>query len=490
MEPHATAIVLVAIGALLAIGVASSRASARLGVPLALLFLLIGILAGSEGIGRIAFEDYHVTYRLGTAALVLILFDGGLQTPASGVRRVAGPAALLATIGVAGTAAITSFAAHLLGFTWPLALLFGAIVSSTDAAAVFSVLSASGTQLKRRVGLTLEVESGINDPMAVILTTALTANVLAPNALSAWGLAQDVAIEMVIGGIVGVAIGIAGRAAVNRLKLPASGLYPAFTLALACLAYGVPTLVHGSGFLSVYVAGVALAHGRLAHSANLKRVHEAMGWLAQVGMFLMLGLLVFPSRLLSVAPVGLALALTIALVARPLVVAICLAPFRYPIKEIVYVGFVGLRGAVPIILATIPVMARVPGARDLFDVVFFIAVFGALVPGAVVPWITRKLNLESSEPPKPLTTIEIDGTDTVGAELLSYYVQGTLAVAGVAIQEIPLPDGTAVSVIERAGELMAPRPDLTLEAGDHVFVLARREDRPFVELLFGRAEDH
>ncbi|MEP6491276.1 MAG: potassium/proton antiporter [bacterium] len=490
MEPHATAIVLVAIGALLAIGVASSRASARLGVPLALFFLLIGILAGSEGMGRIAFEDYHLTYRLGTAALVLILFDGGLQTPASGVRLVAGPAAVLATFGVAGTAALTAVAAHLLGFDWPLAFLIGAIVSSTDAAAVFSVLSASGTQLKRRVGLTLEVESGFNDPMAVILTTALTANVLAPNALSTWGLVQDVAIEMAIGGAVGLAIGVAGRAAVNRLKLPASGLYPAFSLALACLAYGVPTLLHGSGFLAVYVAGVALGNGRLAHAANLKRVHEAMGWLAQVGMFLMLGLLVFPSRLLSVAPVGLALALTIALVARPLIVAICLAPFRYPVKEIVYVGFVGLRGAVPIILATIPVMARVPGGRDLFDVVFFIAVVGALVPGAVVPWITRALRLESSGPPRPLTTIEVDGTGAAGAELVSYYVQPTLAVAGVAIGEIPLPDGAAVSVIERAGELVAPNVEMALEAGDHVFILARREDRPFIELLFGRAENH
>jgi cell volume regulation protein A len=492
MEPHATAIVLVAIGALLATGVASSRASARLGVPLALLFLLIGILAGSEGIAHIAFEDYHLTYRLGTAALVLILFDGGFQTPASGVRQVAAPAVLLATVGVLGTAAVTAVAAHLFGFSWPLALLVGAIVSSTDAAAVFSVLSASGTQLKRRLGLTLEVESGFNDPMAVILTTALTANVLAPDTLSAWGLAREVVIEMAIGGAVGLAVGVLGRAAVNRLKLPASGLYPAFTLALACLAYGLPTLVHGSGFLAVYVAGVALGNGRLAHAANLKRVHEAMGWLAQVGMFLMLGLLVFPSHLLSVAPVGLAIALTIALIARPAVVAICLAPFRYSVREIAYVGFVGLRGAVPIVLATIPVMARIPGARDLFDVVFFIAVFGALLPGAIVPWITRVLELESRAAPKPENTIEVStgSGGPAGAELFSYYVDRTLAVAGVALKDIPFPDGTAVSVIERGGELMAPRGDMTLDPGDHVFVLARQEDRPFIELLFGRAEEH
>ncbi|MDB4875746.1 MAG: sodium/hydrogen exchanger [Gemmatimonadetes bacterium] len=490
VEPHATAIVLVATGALLAAGVASSRASARLGVPLALLFLLIGIVAGSEGIGHIGFDDYHLTYRLGTAALVLILFDGGLRTPAAGVRLVAAPAIVLATVGVAGTAALTAVAAHFLGLDWPFALLVGGIVSSTDAAAVFSVLSATGTQLKRRLGLTLEVESGFNDPMAVILTTALTANALAPGAISLLGLLQDVGTEMVIGGVVGFAIGAAGRLAIRRLKLPASGLYPVFTLGLALLAFGVPTLLHGSGFLGAYLGGLALGREPLAHGSNLRRVHDAMGWLAQVGMFLMLGLLVFPSRVATVAPVGLGLALTIALVARPVVVALCLAPFRYPPREILYIGLVGLRGAVPIVLATIPVMAGVDGARQLFDIVFFIAVVGALLPGAIVPWLTRALKLESLAPPKPENTIEIDTGSTRGVELRSYYIEPNLAVTGVEVRDIPFPEGTAVSVIERAGELVAPRGDMRLESGDHVFVLARREDQPFIELLFGRAEEH
>lgn len=490
VEPAGTALVLLAIGILLALGVASSRPSARIGVPLTLVFLLVGILAGSEGIGRIAFEDYHLTYRLGTAALVVILFDGGLQTPMRGVKLVAAPALVLATLGVAGTAGITAVAAHLLGYTWPLALLIGAIVSSTDAAAVFSVLSASGTQLRRRIGLTLEVESGFNDPTAVILTTALTSSAMSAGSVSGAGLIREVVIELAIGAVLGYGIGRGGRYLIGKLRLPASGLYPAFTIGLACLAYGLPTLLHGSGFLAVYLAGLAVGNGPLAHGTNLRRVHDAMGWLAQIGMFLMLGLLVFPTRLLTVAPMGLGIGLTIALVARPAVVALCLLPFRYNWREILYVGFVGLRGAVPIVLATIPMMAHVTDARNLFDVVFFVTVVGAIIPGSAVPYITRLLGLEANGPPRPKTTIEIDAESTSSVELHSYYVNASLAVAGATLRDIPFPEGASVTVVEREGELVAPSADLELQPGDHVFVLASRSDKAFIELLFGGAEDH
>lgn len=489
MEPYATAAFLVAIGVLLSLGVASSRASARLGIPLALVFLAVGMAGGSEGLGGIHFEDYRLTYRLGTAALVLILFDGGLQTPMRGIKLVTAPALVLATIGVIGTAAVTAFAAHLFGFSWPIALLLGAIVSPTDAAAVFAVLSASGTQLRRRIGLTLEVESGLNDPMAVMLTTALTANALVVGSLSIRHLVIEVVVELVIGAALGYAIGRIGRYLVGKLRLPAHGLYPAFTLGLACLAYGLPTLLHGSGFLAAYVAGLTIGNGPLAHGTNLRRVHDSMGWLAQVGMFLMLGLLVFPTRLAPVAPEGLGIALAIALIGRPLIVWLCLLPFRYTWREVLYVGLVGLRGAVPIVLATIPVMANVRGARELFDVVFFVAVVGAVIPGAIVARITRILNLESKAPPRPQTTIEVDAGTTGGAEMHSYYVEATLAVAGAALRDIPFPEGAAVSMIEREGKLIAPHGDMTLEPGDHVFVLATRADRPFIELLFGVAED-
>lgn len=487
-EPTATAIALLAIGLLLAISVASSRASARLGLPLSLVFIGIGMLAGSEGLGGIGFENYHLSYRLGILALVLILFDGGLQTPVRGVRLVAFPALVLATIGVAVTATITAVAAHVFGIAWPVALLLGAIVSSTDAAAVFSTLAASGTQLRRRIGMTLEVESGFNDPMAVLLTTALTANLARPGSVTPAKVAIDVVVELAIGGALGFLIGRGGRALIGRLHLPASGLYPAFTLALACIAYGLPTLVHGSGFLAVYVAGLALGNGPLAHGANLRRVHDATGWLAQVAMFLVLGLLIFPSHLVRVAPAGIGVALAIALVARPAAAGLCLLPFKYSWRETVYVGLVGLRGAVPIVLATIPVMAGVDPSRELFDLVFFVAVLGAILPGAAVPYITRLLGLEARERPQAATTIDIDTTAS-GVELRSYYVDPTLAVAGETLRDIPFPQGAAVTVVERALHLIAPNGDLRLQEGDHVFVLARREDRPLIELLFGLAED-
>jgi cell volume regulation protein A len=488
-EPVATAVMLTAFGGLLAASVGLSRASARLGLPVALLFLVVGVLAGSEGIGHIAFEDYHFAFRLGTTALVLILFEGGLNTPFTSARGVLAPSTVLATVGVVATAALVAAAAHAFGIAWPMAFLLGSIVSSTDAAAVISVLTASGTRLRKKVGLTLEVESGLNDPMAVILTTALTAS-LAGAALSASVLVRDVVVEMALGALLGWAIARIGRWIIVRVRLPAAGLYPAFTLALACLSFGVTTLLHGSGFLAVYVTGMTLGSGALPHAVGIRRVHDALGWLSQVLMFLLLGLLVFPSRLVQVAPVGLTLALFLAIVARPVVAMLCLAPFRYRWRDSAYIGWVGLRGAVPIVLATIPVMAGVPGARELFDVVFFIVVVGAIVPGATVPWVTRLLRVESAAPPPPAALIEIDTRAPKGDELRAYFVSSDLAVAGASLSEIPFPPGAAVSMIERAGSLIAPSGSTRVEPGDYVYVIAPLEHRPHVELLFGTPEEH
>lgn len=489
-EPFATAAMLAAFGGLLAFSVALSRASARLGLPVALLFMVVGVLAGSEGFGGIAFEDYHFAFRLGTAALVLILFDGGLNTPFAAAREVVAPSIVLATIGVLATAALVAVAAHTFGLGWPMAMLLGSIVSSTDAAAVFSVLGASGTRLRRKIALTLELESGLNDPMAAILTMAVTASVASGVALSTGALARDVTAEIAIGTVLGYAVGRAGRSLLVRVALPAAGLYPAFTLAIACLSFGVTTLLHGSGFLAVYITGMTLGSGALPHAVGVRRVHDALGWLSQVLMFLLLGLLVFPSRLWTVAPVGLALALFLALVARPLVTVLGLAPFRYDWRDTAYVGWVGLRGAVPIVLATIPVMAGIPGARQLFDLVFFIVVVGAIIPGATVPWMSRLLRVESTAPPPPSAVVEIDARAPRGDELRAYFVSEHLAVAGATLAEIPFPVGAAVSMIERAGALLAPSGATRIRAGDYVYVIAPLEHRPLVELLFGRPEEH
>jgi len=488
-EPHATALLLVVFGALLAVSALFSRASERFSIPVPLVFLGIGILAGSEGLGRIAFEDYGFAFRLGTVALVLILFDGGLNTPMAAVREAARPAGVLATVGVVGTAGLVAWAAHGLGFAWPQALLLGAVVSSTDAAAVFSVLRGSGTHLKRRVSTTLEIESGINDPVAFLLTTALTLALVAPEATSIWRLAGEVVLQIAVGAAVGGAVGYAGRVLLTRVRLPASGLYPALTLGLAFLAFGLPTLLAGSGFLSVYIAAVLLGNSPLPFRAGLLRVHDALAWLSQIVMFLVLGLLVFPSRLVEVAGVGLALALFLAVIARPAAVALCLAPFRaYSRREIAYVGWVGLRGAVPIILATFPVLAGAPGATRVFDVVFFIVVINALVPGSTVPWVTRRLGLASAEPPPAPAVLQIESMQPLQGDLVSFHVDDALAVAGVPFRDLPFPDGASAVLVVRGRELLAPKGSTVLQPGDHVYIFTRPEDLPLLQLMFGRPE--
>ena len=313
-EPAATALLLTTCGVLLAASVLFSRVSQRAGVPLALLFIVVGMLAGSEGIGGIVFSDYPFAFRIGAIALALILFDGGLNTPMEAVRRYWAPAGVLATVGVVLTAGLVAVAAHAMGLDWPEAMILGAVVSSTDAAAVFSILRGSGLHLKRRVGVTLELESGLNDPVAVILTTSLTANLLSADAVDGWGVTIEILIQLVVGGVVGVAIATAGRALLARIGLVSGGLYPPLTLAVAFLAFGLATLLHGSGFLAVYLAGLLLGNSPLPYKAGLLRVHDALAWLSQIGMFLILGLLVFPSRLPEVAGIGLAIALLLAVV--------------------------------------------------------------------------------------------------------------------------------------------------------------------------------
>ena len=488
-EPLTSALILAGIGVLLTLAVSVSRASAKLGVPVALAFLLVGVAAGTEGLGGIPFENYQLTFQIGAAALALILFDGGLNTPVSSVRAVAAPAVVLATLGVVLTAAATAVVAHWLGLGWPLALLLGAIVSSTDAAAVFSVLSASGVKLKDRVGHLLEVESGLNDPMAVILTTALTANIITPGSESALGIGVNVVREMVIGGVIGYVVGRVAHWRLVRMRLPAQGLYPAFTLGVAFLGYALPTLAHGSGFLGVYVAGVVLGSRSFPHAVGVRRVHDAIGWLAQILMFLLLGLLVFPSRLADVSVMGLGIALALAFVARPAVVALCLAPFRMAPREVGFVGWVGLRGAVPIVLATIPVMSGVPDSRALFDLVFFIVVVGAFLPGSTVPWMARRLDMEAvvSQPTveSPIIVEQPQGD----MELRSFRIEPSVAVFGAEVGEVPLPPGSAITVIDRGGTLLAPKRSLVLEDGDGAYVLYRRDDAQLVELMFGPATE-
>jgi potassium/hydrogen antiporter len=488
-EPAATALLLTICGVLLAVSVLSSRASQRIGVPIALFFLGVGILAGSEGIGGIPFSDYRLAFRMGSVALALILFDGGLNTPMEVIRRVWAPAGVLASVGVLLVAGLVAGIAHLGGLGWPEALVLGAIVSSTDAAATFAVLRASGLQLKRRVAATLEVESGANDPTAVILTTTLTFNLMSPGELAVSEMLLGILTQLLIGAAIGIGAGYAGRALIGRLHLVTGGLYPALLLAFGLLSFGVATLAEGSGFLAVYLTGIVLGNGPLPYRGGLLRIFDALAWLAQIGMFLMLGLLVFPSRLGEMAPLGLGVALVLAVLIRPLVVALCLAPFRYPRNEVLFIGWVGLRGAVPIVLATFPVLVGAPGAERIFNLVFFICVVGTIIPGGTVAWATRRLGLGSPEPPAPHAVLAVESRVPLKGELMSFYIDDALVVSGVRLDELDFPEGASVALIVRGDQLIPPKGSTLLQPGDHVYLVVQPEDRPLIQLMFGRQEE-
>ncbi len=458
------------------------------GVPVVLPFLALGLIAGGTGLRPLLYQDYEVCFDLGTLTLVLILFDGGLNTPLAQVQMAIWPAAVLATVGVVGTMSLFALCARLFHSSWTQAFLLGAIVSSTDAAAVFPILRGSGLQLRKRVVAVLELESGLNDPIAVTLTIALTASLSGQGPLTLATLAH-IPIQLLLGAIVGAAVGYGGRWLMLRACPVAGGLYPLLTLAFALLGVGLPALAHGSGFLGAYVAAMVLGNGPMPYRGGILRVHDSLAWLGQVAMYLLLGLLAAPVELLKVAPQGIVLGLALALFARPLAVTLCVLAFRYPIREVAYLGWVGLRGAVPIILATYPILARVEGATIIFHVVFFVVLVNTFVPGATVRWLTRRLGLESQEPPAAPALLEVISTRVLkGAEIVSFSLGASAAACGAAISELPFPPDSAVILLIRGEEVIAPKGATVLTEGDHVYVLSQPMDRPFIRLIFGRSE--
>ncbi len=396
MEPLSTALLLVVIGWLLILSGLASRLSQHLGVPSLLIFLLLGMAAGSEGVGGIPFADYSLAFRLSIIALVLILFDGGLNTSGDVLRRAAAAATVtvLATGGVVLTALLVAAMGLLLGLSPSIAILAGAVVSSTDAAAVFAVLRGSGTRLQEKTGAVLEVESGLNDPMAFFLTSVATEVILGTQTLGLHTL-WLLLLQLVIGLLGGISFGFGGRVLLRAVHLPAAGLYPVLTVAIAFSAFGATTLLEGSGFLAVYLAAVILAEAPLPYRAGIRRVHDGLAWLAQISMFLLLGLLVFPSQIEPLMPTGTLLASGLAFMARPLAVLLTLLPFAFSWRERCFLAWVGLRGAVPIILATYPVLRGVPAREQLFHLVFFVVLLNSVVPGATVSWLARRYDLAS-----------------------------------------------------------------------------------------------
>ncbi|WP_268742380.1 potassium/proton antiporter [Crocosphaera watsonii WH 8501] len=399
---------LIVAGLLLLISVFASKVANKFGVPALLLFLFIGMLAGSEGIGGLSFENYNLAKTIGDLALIFILFTGGLETEWKSIRPVLVQGLIMSTLGVAltmfflGTFAwfmLGSFSSVMVGsdgINWVDGLLLGAIISSTDAAAVFSILKSSNLKLKGNLQALLELESGSNDPMAVLLTTTLV-NIVKTGDVSFLNLGITLIAQLAIGIIGGYGFGRLMTWIINNIKVNAQGLYPVISLGQVLLTYSVITLLQGNGFLGVYIAGVVLGNSNFTYKSTILDFHDAISWLMQIGMFLLLGLLVFPSQLITVAPIAIIIALFLMFIARPLSVIIGLAISPYNNSEKLFISWVGLRGAVPIILAISPIAVGIPDAKTLFNVVFFIVLISVSIQGFSLGPTARWLKLENKE---------------------------------------------------------------------------------------------
>jgi len=470
------------VGGLLLLAIVAGKASGRIGLPGLSLFLLIGVLAGSEGIGGIAFDDPNTTQFIGIAALALILFSGGLDTRWSSVRPVLGAGLALSTVAVAFTAGVVGVVAMLLLGLPPLkGLLLGAIVSSTDAAAVFSVMRSRGIGLSKRLRRVLEFESGSNDPMAVFMTIGLLTLIMVPGT-TLLDLVPMFFVQMAVGAVVGVALGHLAALVINRLDLAYDGLYPVFTVALALVVYGGTDLLGGNGFLAVYLAGMSMATHDFVHKRSILRFHDGVGWIMQITMFVALGLLVFPSDLIGVALPGLLIALVLVFVARPLGVFATLWWSSLSRREIAMISWVGLRGAVPVVLATYPMVFGLDDADLIFNVVFFAVGVSVLLQSPLIPYVARKLGVD--EPVTQVTRypLELEQTTTLDSDMVEVRVPAGSVAVGRKILELGLPEQALVVLIGRGGRFIVPRGATTIEAGDTLLLLS---DKPGLDAVRG-----
>ncbi|WEN41648.1 K(+)/H(+) antiporter NhaP2 [Thauera sp. GDN1] len=475
-------------GLLLFISVLASTISARLGLPLLLLFLGVGMLAGEDGPGGIVFEDFFIASLIAQAALSVILLDGGLRTRVSSFRVALKPAAVLASWGVIGTALMLGlFATWLLDVDWRLGMLLASIVGSTDAAAVFALLRNSGVRLNERVQATLEIESGANDPMAILLVTALVGMLLQPETATVGSFAWMLASQLGLGAILGLAGGWVLSRLMARLSLP-DGLYALLILSGGTLIFAATNLLNGSGFLAVYLAGIVVGNRRSHATEHVLRVMDGLAWLAQAGMFVVLGLLVTPSNMLDHAAEAFAMAVFLMLVARPLAVLIGLAPFSYPRKELAYVSWVGLRGAVPVVLAIVPVVMGVPDSELLFNVAFAVVLLSLLVQGATVPMAARWLKVEVPARDEPRDRREVWVGDEAAVDLLEYRVIAGSRAEGRhpddLAAEFPGLDVRCVALV-RGGHLHQLTVDSRMIPGDSVWFVAPDEIADRIARMFG-----
>ncbi|MFC8450919.1 potassium/proton antiporter [Kitasatospora sp. NPDC057223] len=450
---------------ILLVAVVAVRISTRSGLPSLLIYLGIGVALGQNGLG-ISFNNAELTQVLGYAALVVILAEGGLKTSWREVRPVMPAATVLATAGVAISVFVTAAGAHLLvGLDWRASLLLGAIVSSTDAAAVFSVLRM--VPLPHRLTGLLEAESGFNDAPVVILVVAFAT---AGEADAWYVLVGTIIAELAIGAAVGLAVGKLGAYAVKHVALPSSGLYPIAVMALTVLAYAGGALLHGSGFLAVYVSAVILGNAKLPHGPAVRGFADGLAWIGQIGMFVLLGLLCTPASMGSAIVPALVIGTVLVFLARPMSVFLTLTPFRLPIREQALLSWAGLRGAVPIVLATIPLVSGAPRAQDIFNIVFILVVVFTLLQGPTLPWVAKWLKVSESPMGQDLG-IESAPLEKLHGQLLSVALSAGSRMSGVEVGELRLPAGAAVTLVVRDGNSFVPDKTTVLRGGDELLVV-------------------
>lgn len=471
---------------LLLLGVLSSKFSARLGMPALVMFLGLGMLAGSEGIGGIEFEDYSLAYAIGTLVLAIILFSGGLATPMSAIRDSWRPAGLLATVGVLLTALITGAAASwILGIPLAQGLLLGSIVGSTDASAVFSILRAGGIHIRRSLSDTLEVESASNDPMAIFLTLGMV-QYLTGELQGGLGLVQLLLQQVLIGLGLGVTVGWVAIWGLRKIRLGVAGLYPVLAMAFGLMSYGLAADLGGSGFLATFLTGLVIGNQRTPFLRGIQSFHDATAGLCQIVMFILLGLLSFPLRLPPLVVPGLLIAVGLMVVARPLAVYLCLLGKRFNVREKLFLSWVGLKGAVPITLAIFPLMAQIDGATMIFDVVFFVVLVSAVVQGSSMNWMAQRLNLSVPPRRESPVTLEISSLHEIDADIVDYYIDANTRVAGKSIRELALPEEVVVALVVRRNQSRLPKGSFRIEAGDHVLLVVHRDVRKVVDRIFAR----
>ncbi|MDR7278151.1 potassium/proton antiporter [Catenuloplanes atrovinosus] len=472
--------------AVVLVAVAAVRISTRFGFPSLLIYLGIGLLIGEDGLG-IRFDDAELTRVLGFCALIVIIAEGGLTARVSTLRPVLGLAALLSTVGVAVSIVTVGVVVHLLlGLDWRLALLYGAVLSSTDAAAVFATLRR--LRLPPRLVATLEAESGMNDAPVVLVVVLLSTTGFGAHPW--WYELPIIGYELVAGAAIGYAVGVSGRWLLRHAALPSAGLYPIAAVALTVLAYAAGAVAHASGFLAVYVAGVLLGNARLPHRQAILGFADGLAWTAQIGLFVLLGLLAAPDRLPGAIDEALVAGLALVLLARPLSVVVSALPYALvrPLRERIRLGWreqtflswAGLRGAVPIVLATIPLSESVPGARRLFDVVFVLVVIFTLVQGGTLAPLARRLGVVAGAEPTELS-VETAPLDRMAADLLTLSIPPGSRLRGVHVDELRLPVGASVTLVVRDGAGFVPAPDTRLRSGDSLLIVATAEVRGVAE---------